>query len=130
MGPVENLSALTQVLLVDDDASYRKLLLYYLQNAGYEVLEADDGFAALRMVEVHQPRLLIIDIVMPGMEGLETIRLLRRQRTPAKILAVSGVDKAHQYLKLATQFGADAIAEKGRPVSELLDSINTLIPRQ
>lgn len=116
--------------MIDDDASYRQLLRYYLQDAGYEVLEGQDGNDALSMANRDKPQLLVMDIVMPGMEGLETIRLLRRQGTAAKILAVSGVDKSHQYLTLAMHFGADEIVEKGRPVRELLHIIDSLIPVQ
>ena len=127
MTSVNGVPATRRVVLIDDDANYRRLLRYYLQDAGYEVLEGQDGTDALSMVGKDRPHLLVVDIVMPIMEGLETIRLLRRQGTAAKILAISGVEKSHQYLALAVKFGADAAVDKSRPVADLMDTINALI---
>jgi len=71
--------------------------------------------------------LIILDIVMPDTEGLETISRLRRAGVRTKILAVSGVDKAREYLELAVMMGADAKVGKIRPISELLKVVQLLV---
>jgi DNA-binding response OmpR family regulator len=114
------------ILLVDDDESYRLILRHHLEALGYEVLEADDGAEGCRIASSKALQLIILDIVMPDTEGLETIRRLRRAGVRAKILAVSGAGRAREYLGLAGKLGADAEMEKVRPISELLSVAQSL----
>jgi two-component system response regulator ArlR len=71
--------------------------------------------------------LVILDIVMPEIEGLEIVSRLRRQGCRSKILAVSGAGKTDEYLTLAVRLGADARFEKSRPVGDLLVAVQGLI---
>ena len=123
-------SVRSRILVIDDDESYRILLRHYLEKSGYDVIDAADGANALRIVRVEQLQLLILDIVMPDMEGLETIQELRRQGNKTKILAVSGAGQAQGYLKMAKLFGADATADKCTPMPELLGTVATLIEQR
>jgi DNA-binding response OmpR family regulator len=117
------------ILVVDDDKDYRVLVRQQLEAEGYQVFESEDGDRARTILGEQRVRLVILDIVMPHIEGLEIIRQLRRQGCRAKILAVSGVGKANEYLKLAVRLGADARFEKSRPVSDLLVAVEGLIGR-
>jgi len=114
------------ILLVDDDESYRAILRHHLEALGYEVLEAEDGAQGCRTAFGRHPRLIILDIVMPGTEGLETISRLRHAGDRTKILAISGAGRARDYLEVAGTLGADAGIEKVRPVAELLSLVQSL----
>jgi CheY-like chemotaxis protein len=115
------------ILVVDDDEDYRILLRHQLEAAGYRVLESADGNRALTILGEQNVPLVILDLIMPDIEGLEIIGRLRRQGCRSKILAVSGVGKADEYLKLAVRLGADARFEKSRSVSDLLGAVQELI---
>jgi len=67
------------ILIVDDDAHIRQLLVFAFTKAGLDAVEAQDGEAALAAVERHQPDLVVLDINMPRMDGLEVCRRLRAQ---------------------------------------------------
>ena len=117
------------ILVVDDDRDYRILVRYQLEAVGYQVLETANGNNAFTILGEQDVPLVILDIVMPQIEGLEIIRGLRREGCHSKILAVSGVGKADEYLNLAVRLGADARFEKNRPVSDLLAAVQNLIGR-
>jgi len=115
------------ILVVDDDRDYRILVRHQLEAGGYQVLETADGNNAFTVLGEQDIPLVILDIVMPQIEGLEIIRGLRRQGCRSMILAVSGVGKADEYLNLAVRLGADARFEKGRPAADLLAVVQNLI---
>lgn len=114
------------ILVVDDDESYRALLRHHLEALGYEVLEAGDGVEACSIASQRRLRLMILDVVMPNAEGLETISRLRQAGVATKILAVSGAGKTRAYLDWAVRMGADAKFEKMGPMSELLKVVASL----
>lgn len=99
------------VLLVDDDEDILFQLRTSFSQAGYRVLEAPDGKAALDQIKAHPVRLVVTDLFMPEKDGLELIAELRRSHPEIKILALSG---AHQgtFLKLASSLGADVVLPK------------------
>jgi len=117
------------ILVVDDDLCYRILARHQLEAAGYQVLDSADGNSAFTILGETSVQLLILDIVMPDIEGLEIIQRLRRQGCRSKILAVSGAGQADTYLQLAVQLGADAKFDKIRPVADLLVAVQGLIGR-
>ena len=73
------------LLLVDDDAMNRDALARRLVRSGYQVLTADNGGAALRMVRESRVDAVLLDVMMPGMSGLETLRQLRQLRSVADL---------------------------------------------
>ena len=78
------------ILNVDDDPQFIKLLKKNLENAGYETMAAPDGEVGLETFKAHRPDLIIIDMIMPVKEGLETIIEIRRIDPKVKIIAISG----------------------------------------
>src|SRR5712692_3200951 len=118
-----------EILVVDDDQDYRVLIRHQLEALGYQVLESADGYSAFAILGQQYIPLIILDIVMPHIEGLEIIRRPRRKACPSKILAVSGAGKADEYLKIAGLLGADKTFEKTGPVSDLLEAVQGLIGR-
>ena len=114
-----------KILVVDDDEQVRRLAAAYLTGAGHEVRQASHGEEALRVLDEWQPDLLLTDIVMPEMEGLQLIRLVRRLQPSVRIIAMSGgaVENAGLYLKTAGRFGADAVLNKPFQFADLMRAV-------
>jgi CheY-like chemotaxis protein len=93
------------ILVVDDDVNVRLVLRTVLEECGYDVLEAADGNAAFEHVQRYRTDLVITDLIMPGAEGLETIRKLIAFAPGLKIVAMSGAPE-RVFLRMATLFGA------------------------
>jgi DNA-binding response OmpR family regulator len=116
------------ILVVVDDVQVRKWTLTFLEVEGYEVLEAKNGNEALALSTLHQPDLVVIDVYMPGEEGLETIQLMRKQHLTVKTIAISGhFYEGYDVGTIAKAFGANAILSKPFSTKELLNHIETLL---
>jgi len=81
---------MTKVLVIDDDATVRAGIRRVLENAGCDVIEAETGEAGLDCFRNDRVDVTIVDIVLPGVGGVETIAALRRHEPDAKIIAISG----------------------------------------
>jgi two-component system, OmpR family, alkaline phosphatase synthesis response regulator PhoP len=66
------------ILLVDDEPDILEFLSYNIEKAGYEVITAGNGKEALQLANRHRPHLIILDVMMPGMDGIETCEELRK----------------------------------------------------
>jgi len=71
------MSAMTTVLVVDDEPIVREVVVRYLQREGYTTLEASDGELARIMLESQKPDLVVLDVMLPGTDGLELCRWIR-----------------------------------------------------
>jgi DNA-binding response OmpR family regulator len=67
----------TKILVVDDDPSVRSLVADSLEIEGYEVCVAEDGFAGLRAIEAHRPDCVLLDVMMPGLDGHQVLQRIR-----------------------------------------------------
>ena len=104
------------VLLVEDDLAFRRSVAAYLEDSGFSVLEADDGLAALEILDQRSPHIIISDIRMPRMGGLELLEVLRQRPNSAPVIMISGTaDKV--LLAETTLSGAAAYLTK--PISDL-----------
>ena len=123
---------MARILLTDDDESFRRMLRLTLVRMGHTVDEARDGAQAWTKFQAHPADLVIMDLIMPEKEGLETIRLFRKNRVTAKILAISGGGRvdARDMLAVAKQFGADAALSKPFSNDELLQALKQLLPKK
>jgi DNA-binding response OmpR family regulator len=112
---------MTRILLVDDDESFRTMLRKTLIRSGFEVIEAGNGAEALQRLAEVTPALMLIDLIMPEKEGLETIESLRRSRPSLPIIAMSGGARinAGDFLKIARHLGACETLEKPFSFQEL-----------
>ncbi len=117
------------VLVVDDDPSIRALIRLYLEGAGYGVAEAADGRQAMRRIAEQPPDLVVLDIFMPEMDGLEVLQQLRDQLRPCKVMAISGGSAkiGMDLLGHAVIFGADDVLEKPFDAPTLLLKAAALI---
>ena len=114
-----------RVLVVDDDAALRGTVRRALVGAGFVVEEAENGKAALEACRLRPPDLVILDIIMPEQEGLETIRQLRSGGTRVPIIAVSGggIGSAEDYLDAARALGASRSLRKPFALGDLVSAV-------
>jgi DNA-binding response OmpR family regulator len=117
-----------KILLIDDDYSVRYTLARILRGNGYEVVTAADGEQGMKVFRGAVPDLVITDIIMPNREGIETIRLMRRERAGAKIIAISGggLIGSLDVLEIAQKLGADEVIHKPFDAAELLSRVRKL----
>jgi two-component system NtrC family response regulator len=93
----------TKILLADDDESLRKVIEFNLEQEGYEVVTASDGKEALRLYEEHTPDLVITDIKMPELDGLELLKQIHRgdiEKLVIVVTAFGSIDNAIEAMKL------------------------------
>jgi len=117
---------MAEILIIDDEPSIRRLLVRALSKVGHTVHEARNGEAGFELFHRVHPELVITDIVMPDMEGIELIRKLRQDAPTVPILAISG-SGTPLYLRAATRLGATATLAKPFEIAELLAAVERLI---
>lgn len=116
------------VLVVEDHAILRDQLVTGLAKKGWSVRAAANGRLALKTMETCKPRLLVTDIFMPDIEGLELIRLTRAMCPGVKIIAISGGSSVcGNFLPEACRFGANAALQKPFTRADLAELVNTLL---
>jgi DNA-binding response OmpR family regulator len=116
---------MARILLVEDDGRLRTTLKELLTSSGYEVWEAPDGTGVCDMYQQEHFDLVITDLVMPDIEGLEVIMELRRRDPAARIIAMSGGRKgrAESYLRIAQKLGAKRTLSKPFSNQEFLEAV-------
>lgn len=112
-----------RILVIDDDASLRLLLRGVLERQGYSVVEADNGYAGLQCYGAELPDVVITDMQMPVMDGLQLILELRRTCPTAKIIAISGGKKTLNLAKPLTQWAF----EKPLQIGQVLAAVQELV---
>ena len=100
-----------KIMIVDDSALSRRTLRRILESAGYEVVEADDGMAALELYFLEKPSLVLLDLVMKGMYGLDVLVKLR-EMDPKALVVVASADIQSSTRKLVDEAGALAFINK------------------
>jgi CheY-like chemotaxis protein len=119
---------MAKILVIDDDPAMRRATSRALEAAGHVVALHANGRGAVREIEKNPPDLLITDIFMPEMEGLETIREARLRRPTLPIIAMSGFTfEERDYLGIAEKFGAVASLKKPFRPAELIGLVNDLL---
>ena len=116
----------TKVLIVDDSALARRGLRQILEGAGYEVVEAEDGLSAIERYYIEKPAIVMLDLVMRGMYGLDVLQKLRELDTEARIVVVSA-DIQSSSQELAEEAGAKAFINKPFDKAEILDAIENVL---
>ena len=119
---------MAKVLVIDDDPDVRSMMCAVLEDAGHDVTAFANGGGAIQHVRQEPADLLITDIFMPDVEGLETIREIRRLRPDLPIIAISGVDfEGADYLGVARKFGAGATLRKPFWPADLLEVVSHVL---
>ncbi|MES2842260.1 MAG: response regulator transcription factor [Pseudomonadota bacterium] len=122
----------SQLLMIEDDARLAKMVVEYLGQSGFEVTHAADGEAGLEQLQLIQPELVILDLMMPGIDGLEVCRRIRAlqgdvARVPVLMLTAKG-DPMDRIIGL--ELGADDYLPKPFEPRELLARVRAVLRRR
>jgi DNA-binding response OmpR family regulator len=115
------------ILVVDDDAKIVRLVRTYLEREGLPVVEANDGRSALAVIALEQPRLIVLDLMLPEVDGLAVLEAVRRERrTPVLVLSARGTvqDRIEGF-----ELGADDYLPKPFSPAELVVRVKRLLVR-
>ena len=115
------------ILVVDDEARIVKLVRDYLTRAGFDVLDAQDGDTALTMARVERPDLIILDLMLPGVDGLDVCRRLRQESDVPIIMLTARVEEADRIVGL--ELGADDYVTKPFSPGELVARVRATLRR-
>ena len=115
------------ILVVDDKANIRRLLQDYLTEQGYRVLVAENGREALYVARAEKPDLILLDIMMPEMDGYEFIRIYRQEKSTPVILLTAKLEETDKVIGL--ELGADDYVTKPFGLRELLARVRAVLRR-
>jgi len=115
-----------QILVVDDEERIRQSLNGILKDEGYEVLEAKDGVQALKQIESDPPDLVLLDIWMSGMDGMEVLERIKGQTPNLPVIMISGHANIELAVK-ATKLGAYDFVEKPLSLEKVLLTVNNAL---
>lgn len=116
------------ILLVDDEPSITQLARMYLEREGFRVLDAGDGEAALEVVTKQKPALMVLDVMLPKLDGLEVCRKLRAEKNPVLILMLTARDEDIDKI-LGLELGADDYLTKPFNPRELVARVKAILRR-
>jgi DNA-binding response OmpR family regulator len=115
------------ILIVDDNASVRKLVIEYLTEEGFRVVQADNGKNAIFVARYEKPDLILLDIMMPEMDGFEFLRTYRKERNTPVILLTAKLEESDKVVGL--ELGADDYVTKPFGMRELVARIRAVMRR-
>ncbi len=116
-----------KILVVDDEPSILKLITAYLESEGYNFLTAEDGISALKAVKSYRPDIIILDVMLPGMDGIEVLGQLRRESDAYVIMLTARSEETDKIIGLSV--GADDYLTKPFSPRELMARIKAVLRR-
>ncbi len=114
-----------RVLLVDDEPDFVEPVSFWLQSKGYEVAAAGTGKDALKQLEQQMPDIVFLDIHMPDMDGLETLRKIRARNKELPVIMVTATYQVAAHFPKANELGISGFFPKHTSLSELVRIIET-----
>ena len=119
-----------KILVVDDEPEAVELVGFNLKQAGYDVISASDGEEALKKAKAHLPALVVLDWMLPEMEGVEVCKLMRRDAATANIPVIMLTAKASEIDRvLGLELGADDYLTKPFSPRELVLRVKKILDR-
>lgn len=120
---------MSTIMIIDDDHLYRDVLKQTLERQKYSVVSVEDGYDGVKQLENNPVDLIITDIIMPKMEGLETISTIKKKYPTIPIIAISGGGRLTpaNSLRAAQKLGADVTFTKPVNRRKLVEAIESLI---
>lgn len=118
---------MTTILIIEDENELVRVLRSYLENAGLTVLSAGRGDSGLALWEKHQPDLVLLDLNLPGMDGLDVARQMRRKRETPIIMVTARVDETDRLVGL--ELGADDYISKPYSPREVVARVKAVLRR-
>lgn len=116
-----------RILVVDDEATVREVVAAYLDREGFEVAQAADGTAALELIEREHPDLVVLDVMLPGTDGLSILSAVRRAMSTPVILLTARADATDRILGL--EMGADDYVVKPFSPREVVARVKAVLKR-
>jgi len=121
----------TKVLVVEDDPAARRLVSFALEQEGYEVLTASNGLEGLTKAQTERPEILVLDVMLPGLDGFEVCRRLRADTEMSGVLVLMLSAKAQESDKTTgLKMGADDYLAKPADPLEVAARVKTLLQRK
>jgi DNA-binding response OmpR family regulator len=118
---------LKKILVVDDEPTLVATLRYNLEREGYQVVTAADGESGLSLARAERPDLIVLDLMLPRLDGLEVCRILRREMTAPILMLTAKTDEVDKVVGL--ELGADDYVTKPFSMRELLARVHALLRR-
>lgn len=119
-----------KILVVDDEKDLVDLIVYNLEREGFETLRAYDGEEALKAVKAEKPDLVILDLMLPGIQGMDVCSIIRKDRNTAAIPVIMVTAKGDEIDKIiGLEIGADDYVTKPFSVRELLARVRAVLRR-
>lgn len=119
-----------KILIVDDEAGIRELLKYNLEKEGFRVEEAEDGQGAVMAARHNRPDLVVLDLMLPGMDGLEVCRTLKNLKETAAVPIIMLTAKSEEIDKIiGLELGADDYLTKPFSPRELVARVKAVLRR-
>ena len=121
---------MARILVADDDVDIRELIEFKLSTLGHEIVAVNDGAAAVDACREHKPDLAVLDVMMPGMSGLDAIRVIRSDPTMADIPVILLTARAQETdVETGLDSGADDYITKPFSPRELASRVQALLAR-
>ncbi len=118
------------ILVVEDELHIRELISFNLKSKGYNILEADNGISALKIIKSQKPDLVLLDLMLPGMDGFEVCKEVRRELDICDIPIIMLTAKGEEFDRvLGLELGADDYITKPFSVRELLARVKAVLRR-
>lgn len=118
---------MSRILVVEDEVALREAIAYNLGRQGYEVFQASDGPAAVDLARRESPDAIVLDIMLPGMDGIEVCRVLRQEMSVPIIMLTARTDEIDKVVGL--EVGADDYMTKPFSMRELVARVKALLRR-
>lgn len=119
-----------KILIVDDEENIRELIKFNLEVSGYNTIEADNGLDGLKMTEEELPKLILLDLMLPKMDGYEVCKEIRKNPKTASIPIIMLTAKGEELDKvLGLELGADDYLTKPFSVRELVARVKAILRR-
>jgi len=117
-----------RILVIDDERDFIKVMTDFLESAGYNVISADDGLEGLEQVRSKKPDLIILDLMLPKLDGLVLCGLLKKDVRYARIPVIMFTGReAQEDMVTGKKVGADAYMTKPQEPTRLLEKIKELL---
>jgi len=113
------------ILVIDDESDIREFLCTLLKSKGYNVIETDDGTKAIKLVDLKQPDLIISDLLLPGIHGLEVIKYIK-DKYFIPVIAISGIYNMEEIKKYIDELYIDNFIEKPINATILIKTVEKI----
>ncbi|MDB6113987.1 MAG: response regulator receiver domain [Lacunisphaera sp.] len=121
---------MARILIIEDDEPLRALLKHMLEAAGHTVTQAETSRAVLQILRQAPPDVVLTDIIMPDLDGLELIMMIRKEMPKMPVIAMSGaMTNASLYLRLAKKLGARRTLQKPFVPEQLFAAVREVLGR-